>query len=59
LKKDEYEGWEICEDLAEKNLTMGTPSNEESRNSNSISSKRGLHWIENSITTEAKLANVM
>ena len=37
---------------------MGT-SNEESRNPHSVSSKKGLHSIEESIGNEAKLANVM
>jgi len=44
--------------FSQKNLTMGT-SNEESRNPHSVSSKKGLHSIEESIGNEAKLANVM
>ena len=36
---------------------MGT-TNENSRNSNSISSKGGLHSIESSIGAEAKIANI-
>ena len=57
-KVDEHKGWKIYEDLAEKTLQW-EPSNEESRNPNSIPSKRGLHSIEDSIITEAKLDNVM
>ena len=49
---------EIYEDLAKK-ILQWEPSNEEFRNSNSISSERGLHSIEDSIATEAKLANIM
>jgi len=58
LKKDKYEGWEIYEELDEKTLQW-EPSIEESRNPNSISFKRGLHSIEDSIAIETKLANVM
>ena len=58
MKKDENEGWEIYEDLAEK-ILQWEPTNEESRIANPISSKRGLHSIEDSIATEAKFANLM
>jgi len=58
LKVDEHEGWKIYEDLAEKTLQWElTP--EESRTANPISSKRGLHSIETSITYEAKFDGVL
>ena len=58
LKKDENEGWKIYEDLAENTLQR-EPTNEEYKTANLISSKRGLHLIENFIATEAKFANIM
>ena len=58
LKKNEIERWEIYEDLAKKTLQW-EPSNEEFRNSNSISSKFGLHPMEDFLITEAKLANII
>ena len=58
MKKDENEGWEIYEDLAEK-ILQWEPTNKESRTANPISSKRGLHLIEDSIASEAKFANIM
>ena len=57
LKKDENEGWNLYDNLAEKTIQW-EPTCENSRNSNSISSKRGLHSIESSITNESKLANL-
>ena len=57
LQKDDNEGWDLYEDLAEKTIQW-EPSSETSRNSNSISSKGGLHSIESSIANEAKLANL-
>ena len=57
LQKDENEGWDLYENLAEKTIQW-EPTSENSRNSNSISSKGGLHLIESSITNEAKLANL-
>jgi len=57
LQKDENEGWDLYEDLAEKIIQWESTS-ESSKNSNSISSKGGLHSIESSIANEAKLANL-
>jgi len=57
LKTDEHEGWEIYKDLAEKILHW-EPNLEESRNVNPISSKRGLHLIEMSITYEVKFDGI-
>ena len=58
LKKDEDQGWELYDDLAEKSIQW-EPSPDKSRNSNPISSKGGLHSIEMSIASEAKLASVI
>jgi len=55
LQKDENEGWDLYENLAEKTIQW-EPTNENSRNSSSISSKGRLHSIESSITPEAKIA---
>ena len=57
LQRDENEGWDLYENLAEKTIQW-EPTSESSRNSNSISSKGGLHSIKSSITNEAKLANL-
>ena len=57
LQKDEHEGWDLYENLAEKTIQW-EPTSEISKNSNSISSKGGLHSIESSIANEAKLANL-
>ena len=57
LQKDEEEGWNLYENLAEKTIQWESAS-ETSRNPNSISSKGGLHSIESSIANEAKLANL-
>ena len=57
LQKDENEGWDLYENLAEKNIQW-EPTTENSRNSNSISSKEGLHLIESSITAEVSIANL-
>ena len=57
LQKDENEGWDLYENLAE-NTIQWEPTSESSRNSNSISSKGGLHSIESSIANETKLANL-
>ena len=57
LQKDENEGCDLYENLAEKTIQWG-PTNENSRNSNSISSKWGLHLIESSIAAEARIANL-
>ena len=57
LQKDENEGWNLYENIAEK-IIQWEPTSETSRNPNSISSKGGLHSIESSIANEAKLANL-
>ena len=57
LQKDENEEWDLFENLAEK-IIQWEPTNENSRNSNSISSKGGLHPIKSSIATEARIANL-
>ena len=57
MQKDKNEGWDLCEDLAEKTIQW-VPTNENSKNSNSISSKEGIHSIESSITAEARIANL-
>jgi len=58
LKKDENEGCDLYEDLAEKTIQW-EPTSENSRISNSISSKGGFHSIESSIVNEAKIANLV
>ena len=57
LQKDENEGWDLYENLTEK-IIQWEPTSETSRNSNSISSKGGLHSIESFIANEVKLANL-
>ena len=57
LQKDENEGWDFYENLAEKIIQWELTS-ENSRNSNSICSKGDLHSIESSIANETKLANL-
>ena len=57
MQKDENEGWDLYGDLAEKTIQW-EPTSENSRNSNSITSKEGLHSIESSIANKAKLANL-
>ena len=59
LKADEHEGYKIYEDLLAEKILQWEPTPEKSRNSNSISFKRGLHSIEDSIAIEAKLDNIM
>jgi len=54
LKKNEDEGRKIYEDLAEKTIQWESTPNKY-RNSNPISSKGGLHFIETSIVAKAKL----
>ena len=56
LQKDENEGYDLFENLAE--TIQWELTNENSRNSNSISSKRGLHLIESFIAVEARIANL-
>jgi len=57
LQKDENEGWDLYENLAEKTIQWEL-TNKNSRNSNSISSKGGFHSIESSITVEARIVNL-
>ena len=57
MQKDENEGWDLYENLAE-NTIQWEPTSESSKNSNSISSKGGLHSIESFIANEAKLASL-
>ena len=57
LQKDEYKGWNLYENLAEK-IIQWELTNETSRNSNFISSKGGLHSIKSSIAAEARIANL-
>ena len=57
LLNDKNEGWNLYENLAEKTIQW-EPTNENSRNSNSISSKGGLHSIESFIAAEARIANL-
>ena len=57
LQKDENEGCDLYENLAEKTIQW-EPTNENSKNSNSISSKGGLYSIESSIVAEARIANL-
>jgi len=57
LQKDENEGWDLYENLVEKTIQW-EPTNENSRNSNSISSKGGLHSIESSVATETRIAHL-
>ena len=58
LQKDENEGWNLYENLAEKTIQW-EPTGETSRNSNSISSKGGLYSIESSIVAEVRIANLV
>ena len=57
MQKNENEGWDLFENLAEKTIQWES-TNENSRNSNSISLKGGLHSIEFSIAAEARIANL-
>ena len=57
LQKDEHQGWDLFEDLAEK-IIQWEPTPEKSRNTNLISSKGGLHYIESSIAAKARIANL-
>jgi len=57
LQKSENEGCDLYENLAEK-IIQWEPTNENSKNSNSISSNGGLHSIESSIAAKARIANL-
>ncbi|XP_063938052.1 uncharacterized protein LOC135147928 [Daucus carota subsp. sativus] len=56
MEKDEDQGWEFFEDLAEK--TMLWESTREPKKSIEASSSRGLHSIGNNVETDAKLATL-
>ncbi|XP_063945975.1 uncharacterized protein LOC135151454 [Daucus carota subsp. sativus] len=56
MEKDEDQGWEFFEDLAEK--TMLWESTKETKKSIDSSSSRGLHSIGNNMATDAKLATL-
>ena len=58
MQKDENQGWDLFEDLAEKTLQWESAS-EKSRNSQSIASRRCFLSLESSIATEAKIATLM
>ena len=54
LKKDEKQGWDLYEDLAEKIIQWESCSNK-SKNQNPTTFETGLHSIESSIVAEAKI----
>ena len=58
MRKDENQGWDLFEDLAEKPLQWESTS-EKPRNSQPIASKVGLLSLESSIAMEAKIATLM
>ena len=58
MQKDENQGWDLFEDLAEKTLQW-EPASEKPRNSQSIASRGGLLSLESSIAAEAKIATLM
>jgi len=58
LQKDENQGWDLFENLAEKTLQW-EPTSEKPRNSQSIASKGGLLSLESSIAAESKIATMM
>ena len=57
LQKDENDEGDLFENLAEKTIQQEL-TYENSRNSNSIPSKGGLHSIESFITAETRIANL-
>ena len=56
MEKDEDQGWEFFENLAEK--TMLWESTREPKKSIESSSSRGLHSIGNNVATDSKLATL-
>ena len=58
LQKDENQGWDLFEDLAEKTIKW-EPSPEKLRNSQSIAFSGGLLSIESLVVAEAKIATLM
>ena len=58
MQKDENQGWDLFEDLAEK-ILQWEPASEKPKNSLSIASRGGLLSLESSIAVEAKIATLM
>ena len=58
MEKDEDQGWEFFEDLAEKTMLWESTREPKKSNDSSSSSSRGLHSIGNSVATDAKLATL-
>ena len=58
MQKDENQGWDLFEDLAEKTIQW-EPTSEKPRNSQFIASKGGLLSLESSIAAEVKIATLM
>ena len=58
MQKDEDQGSDLFEDLAEKTLQW-EPASEKPRNSQSITSRGWLLSLESSITAEVKVATLM
>jgi len=58
LQKDENQGWDLFEDLAEK-IIQWEPTPKMSKNTNPISSKGGLYYIESFIAAEAEISSLM
>ena len=58
MEKDEDQGWEFFEDLAEKTMLWESTREPQKSNESSSSSSKGLHSIGNSVATDAKLATL-
>jgi len=58
LRKDEDQGWDLFEDLAEK-IVQWESCSDKSKNQNPTTFKTGLYSIEASITAEAKIFHLM
>ena len=58
LQKDENQGWDLFEELAEKTLQWESTA-EKPRNLQSIASKGGLLSLESFIAAEAMIATLM
>ncbi|XP_074342937.1 uncharacterized protein LOC141680673 [Apium graveolens] len=63
MEKDEDQGWEFFEELAEKTMLWEStrePNREPSKHNETVGSlaNKGLHLVGNSIATEAKLATL-
>ena len=57
LKKDEYQEWELYENLAKK--IQQEPFSDKSKNQNPITFKTELDSIESFIAAEAKITHLM